>query len=43
MASRTIRKVYATVVTMFRTAVADELIPFSGRRSWVMTEIRPTA
>jgi integrase len=29
MAPRSIRKVYATVVTMFRTAVADELIPFT--------------
>ena len=29
LAPRTIRKIYATVVTMFRTAVADELIPFS--------------
>jgi integrase len=29
MAPRSIRKVYATVVTMFRTAVADELVPFT--------------
>jgi integrase len=29
LAPRSIRKVYATVVTMFRTAVADELVPFT--------------